>query len=253
MTESQKAQAIRVMLVDDHRTLLWGLEKLVQGQSPKMAVVGTAENGDDAVEMASRLRPDVVLLDLDLCGRSTVEIIPALMSNGVSRVLVLTACREPAVLDEAVMRGARGVLHKGANADQVLKAIDRVHHGELWLDHERLGRVFVEMINPRPALENKTRLSELAELTARELTIVRTVVDQSGAPNKVIAARLFISEHTLRNHLTSIYQKLGVSNRLELYVHAIRHGLGGAQDESGPQSGNLRMSQRAFGDRPQAR
>lgn len=252
MAQYQKAGAIRVMLVDDHRTLLWGLEKLIHGQSPRMEVVGTAEDCDDALAKSSLLRPDVVLLDLDLCGRSSVEIIPALASNGVSRVLVLSACREPAVLDEAVLRGARGVLHKGANADQVLKAIDRVHHGELWLDQERLGRVFVEMIHPRP-VENKPQVAAADELTVRERTILRTIVDQSGAANKVIAARLFISEHTLRNHLTSIYQKLGVGNRLELYVYAVKHGFGGAPDEPVAAPEKPRTPNRASGDRLQAR
>src|SRR5690606_22717393 len=102
MAEPQ-TQPIRVMLVDDHRTLLWGLERLIQGQSPKMEEVGTAEDCDTAVVEAGRLQPDVVLLDLDLRGKSSVNIIPALLSNGVSRVLVLTAWREQAVLDEAVL------------------------------------------------------------------------------------------------------------------------------------------------------
>ena len=240
---------IRVMLVDDHRTLLWGLERLIQGQSPKMEVVGTAENCEDARVACSRLRPDVVLLDLDLCGTSSVEIIQALMANGVSRILILTACREPAELDEAVLRGARGILHKGANADQVLKAIDRVHHGELWLDHERLGRVFGEMMNPRSALATESPLNGVASLTPRERKILATIVEESGAPNKAIAMRLFISEHTLRNHLTSIYQKLGVGNRLELYVYAVRHGLGEAADPPRQQS-DWRSPDRTIAGRP---
>lgn len=235
--------SIRVMLIDDHQTLLWGLEKLIQGQKPRMEVAGVARSCAEALTKIAGLVPDVVLLDLDLNGECAVDIIPALLSAPASKVLILTAGCEQDVLDMAVLRGARGVLHKGEPAEQVLKAIEKVHLGELWLDHQRLGRVFCEMIDPKPAQPADADAARAATLTARERDIVRIVVQASGASNRAIAQRLFISEHTLRNHLSSIYQKLGVGNRLELYVYATRHQLAGpptSQDPHMPAAGRSR-------------
>ena len=221
-------KSIRVMLVDDHHTMLWGLEKLIQGEQPRMIVVGSANNCADAREMAVKLVPDVILLDLDLGGENALDHLPAMLANGVSRALVLTAERRQSILDQAVLHGARGVLHKTASADLVLKAIEKVHHGELWVGHELLNRVLGMLTKPavKPGVDPEKQ--KIATLTPKERKIIDTIVHESGASNKVIAQRLFISDHTLRNHLTSIYQKVNVSNRLELYVYAVKHGLGSA-------------------------
>ena len=219
-------KTIRVMLVDDHKTMLWGLAKLIEGESARMEVVGTASNCEEALAQIGQLAPDVILLDLDLGGKSSIDILPALLANGVSRALILTGTREQATLDQAVLHGARGVMRKDASAEQVLKAIEKVHQGELWLDQEMLGRVFGEFMHPTPTHKPDPETEKNATLTAKERKIVDTIVEGSGALNKTLAERLFISEHTLRNHLTSIYQKLGVSNRLELYVYAVKHQFG---------------------------
>ncbi len=219
----QSKTSIGVLLVDDHRTMLWGLERLIQGRAPEMVVIGTAENCDEALEKSHRLLPDVILLDLDLAGRCTLDILPELTPNASTRVLVLTAGSEVAILDAAMMKGARGVLHKTTSAELVLKAIEKVHAGELWVDHERLERLFMGIAGTQHRHSQDPELRKVESLTVRERRILQAMVDESGAPNKAIAARLFISEHTLRNHLTSIYQKLQVANRLELYVFAARH------------------------------
>ncbi len=235
-------KTIRVMLVDDHRTMLWGLEKLIQGERPTMEVVGVARSCEDAVAKAQLLVPDVILLDLDLGGKSALDILPALLSNGSSRALILTAERTQAILDLAVLHGARGVLCKDAEAEQVLKAIEKTHQGELWLDHGTLGRVFGEFMSTKTAHKLDPEQDKKATLTARERKIVQAIVEESGASNKAIAQRLFISEHTLRNHLTSIYHKLDVGNRLELYVYAVKHQLGtlperGSKNTAAPPAG----------------
>ena len=217
------ASNIRVLLVDDHRTMLWGLERLIQSKGGSMTVVGTAETCEEALDRVHSLQPDVALLDLDLNGRSSLEVLPALTSSGSCRVLILTAWQEEAKLDAAMLKGAHGVLHKTESAEQVLKAIEKVHQGELWVDHARLSRLLKGMTAPKPAVARDPEAARLDSLTLRERKIVQTLVDESGASNKAIAARLFISEHTLRNHLTSIYQKLEVANRLELYVFASQH------------------------------
>jgi DNA-binding NarL/FixJ family response regulator len=219
---------ISVMLVDDHQTMLWGLSKLIDGQSPRMKVVGTATSCEEAVDQVGRLVPDVIVLDLDLSGRSALEILPSLLSNSVSRALILTGERQQKTLDQAVLGGARGVLCKDASAEKVLEAIEKLYLGELWLDGDTVGRVFAEFMQAKKPARMDGEAEKQSALTAKERKIICTIVEANGASNKALAARLFITEHTLRNHLTSIYQKLGVANRLELYVYAVKHQLGKA-------------------------
>jgi DNA-binding NarL/FixJ family response regulator len=223
--DSQEAGggAIRVLLVEDHQTMLWGLQKLIDAEHPRMAVAGTARTCPEALDAAARLAPDVILLDLDLGGVSMVDFLPELLANGQSRALVLTAERHSETLDQAVRRGARGILHKEVPAEQVLKAIEKIHRGELWFDATTMDRVFGQLLRARSA--PKPAPAPHASLTARERAIVSAAVQHSGSANQEVAERLFISEHTLRNHLTSIYRKLNVNSRLEMYVYAVRHGL----------------------------
>lgn len=214
---------IRVLLVDDHKTMLWGLAKLIEGATPAMEVVGTAANCDQACAEADRLRPDVILLDLDLDGRNSVDILPGLLANGVSRVLVLTGSRDAAMLDQAVIGGVRGVMRKDAPPELVVKAIEKIHLGELWIDHDTIGRVFGQLLKPGAERRPDPESDKLATLTAKERKIIEAIVDGSGSSNKDLGQKLFLSEHTVRNHLTSVYQKLGVGNRLELYVYAVKY------------------------------
>jgi DNA-binding NarL/FixJ family response regulator len=215
------ATPIRIMLVDDHKTMLWGLEKLIEGAGAALLLVGTAHNNDSALREASRLRPDLIVLDLDLEGRSSLEVLPQLLQDSGARVLILSGNRDQTLLAQAVKLGARGVLSKEAPAEQVLKAIERVHAGEMHLDASLMGALLAQ---PAPAKADP-EAARIATLTPKERKIVAIVVESNGAANKELAARLFIAEPTLRNNLTSIYQKLGVANRLELYVYATRHGL----------------------------
>lgn len=220
-----KKNTIRVMLVDDHQTMLWGLTKLIENEKPRMEVVGTARTCEEALSQIAVICPDVILLDLDLGGTSALEILPGLVLNPATRVLIFTGERQQAILDIAVFQGARGILRKDASAEQVLKAIEKTAEGEIWLDKETLGRVFSKFISPKIIPKNDPEAEKQASLTTRELKIIYAVVESNGALNKALAQRLFISDHTLRNHLTSIYQKLGVSNRLELYIYATKHQL----------------------------
>ena len=219
-------QTIRVVIVDDHTTMIWGLSKLIEGEQPRMQVVGTAQTCEEAIKQVAELLPDIVLLDLDLDGMSGIDIIPALVAHPATRVLVVTGERRLSVLDIAVQRGARGILRKDATASQVIKAIEKTHQGELWLDRETLGRVFSGFMNPSSVQKVDAESIKHTTLTLREKKIIKMVVEGRGALNKTLAERLFISEHTLRNHLTSVYNKLSVNNRLELYVYAVKHGLG---------------------------
>ena len=220
------APPIRVMIVDDHPTMLWGLEKLISGEHPRMEVVGTACNAEEAFTHIRTVVPDVVLLDLDLDGQNGLDLLPALLVNPATRVLILTGERQQSVLDQAVQKGARGILHKNTSAHQVLKAIEKTHDGELWLDRGTLGRVFSEFRDASTAEKMDPDAEMRASLTVRERKIIDMVVKGQGASNNELAERLFISPHTLRNHLTSIYSKLNLGNRLELYVYAVKHQMG---------------------------
>ncbi len=216
------------MIVDDHPTLLWGLEKLISGEQPRMEVIGTASNAEEAFTQIRSVVPDVVLLDIDLDGQNGLDLLPALLVNPATRVLILTGERQQSVLDQAVQKGARGILHKNASADQVLKAIEKTHEGELWLDRSTLGRAFSDFRNSSAAAKPDPDAEIRASLTGRERKIIHMIVEGQGASNNELAERLFISPHTLRNHLTSIYSKLNLGNRLELYVYAVKHQMGEA-------------------------
>ncbi|WP_312511774.1 response regulator transcription factor [Massilia sp.] len=215
---------IRILLVDDHKTMLWGLERLIQAEGPGFELVGSASDGIEARTLCADLKPDIVLLDLDLKGSSSLEFLPALLENGVSRVVILSANRDQATLASAVKLGARGVVSKEAPTEDVLLAVKKVHGGELWLDQSLMQALLGQLVTPA-APKVDPEAGRIGSLTAREREVVKLIVQGNGALNKDLAERAFISERTLRNHLTTIYQKLDVANRLELYVYATKHGL----------------------------
>ncbi|HSQ05448.1 MAG TPA: response regulator transcription factor [Burkholderiales bacterium] len=215
--------AIRVLLVDDHRSVLWGLRKLIDGEQPLMHVVDEATCRDEAFN-GLRYDPDVILLDLDLNGESGLDMVHPLRERSHARVIILTGMRDSALCEQAVMQGAAGLVRKCEPAEVILKAIAHVHAGELWLDRSTAGRVFASLS------AHGTRTAAVPDspeslLTARERRIVAAVVQHKGAPAKVIADALNISGHTLRNHLASIYAKLGIHRRLDLVLYAMEHGL----------------------------
>lgn len=221
---SESECTIRVMLVDDHQTMIWGLTKLVESARRRMEVVATALDCESALNTRQLAQADVILLDIDLGGECSVDILPAMVQRSDARIIMLTGMRDKTMLDLAVLRGARGILRKDAEADTVLKAIEKVHEGELWLDRETLARVFGKMTG-KPARRSEAE-SLHATLTQKELKVIGALVECGGLHNRELAKRLFVSEHTLRNHLSAIYQKLNVANRLELYVYARQHKLG---------------------------
>ncbi|WP_137174035.1 response regulator transcription factor [Massilia sp. HP4] len=214
---------IRILLVDDHKTMLWGLERLIQAEGDAFQLVGSASDGIEAKALCAEFQPDIVLLDLDLKGSSSIEFLPALVENGRTKVVILSANRDQATLAAAVKAGARGVVSKEAPTDDVLAAVRKVHGGELWLDQSLMQALLGQLVAPAPKADPEAQ--RIASLTAREREVIGMIVQGKGALNKDLAERAFISERTLRNHLTTIYQKLEVANRLELYVYATKHGL----------------------------
>jgi len=217
---------IRILLVDDHRTVLWGLERLIETANPPMAVVGQATTRAELFEVVTCANPDVIVLDLDLNGENALDSLEELGDRTPARVLVLTSTSDPDVHQQAVMQGARGVVHKQEAADVLLRAIEKVHAGEIWLDRNSLGRVVHALSRGQ---KSDPEAAKIASLTPRERHIIATVLREKGARNKVLAEKLHISEHTLRNNLTAIYSKLEVGGRFELYLYASTHRLPLAQ------------------------
>lgn len=201
----------------------WGLEQLLRGAHPQFETVSTASSVAESLPLLERQAPDVVVLDLD--GTEGPESIADLQSRTRAKLLVLTASHDLALLDRVVMAGVRGVVKKCEPPQILIKAIEKVHEGELWIDRGAAGRIFLEMARQKAAQRNDPQKSKIATLTSRERQTIAAVAGDASAPGKVIASRLCISEHTLRNHLTSIYSKLGLSSRLDLYAYATRHSL----------------------------
>jgi two-component system, NarL family, nitrate/nitrite response regulator NarL len=222
---SPSAACIRVLIVEDHLTVLWGLERLVESAGGGMIVVGKATSAEEAIRLAAEIRPDVVLFDIGLADRDGIEAIPELIGCSGARVLVLTGERSTEVRERAVLAGACGVVGKEDPPGNILRAIEKVWQGELWLERSAAGRVFMQLARNHRGDGARENVPPLRLLTPREREIVRFV---SGAPAltlKAIAGMHHMSESTLRNHLTSIYEKLHVASRLELYVYANKHAL----------------------------
>jgi len=219
---SEGSTAIRVLLVDDHRTVLRGLEWLINAEQPQMEVCGSATTIAEAMRICVEQKPDVVILDLDLGDDDGSHAIPELARHAA--VLVLTGLRDVETHHAAVAAGARGVVAKESEPDLILKAIRKVHAGEIWLDRLGMQKVFSSLVagtaTPKPPQD-----SIVASLTPREREIINVLSANAGAPAKQVASLLKISEHTLRNHLTSIYDKVGVASRLGLYEFAQKHRL----------------------------
>ena len=219
---SASQKPIRILLIDDHQSFLWGMVKLIESENTTMTVIGTAADVSEAVVVAQREQPDIILLDIDLNGVNSLDSLPLLREVTSAVVLILTGVRDPEIHDRAVFSGARGVVQKEAPAELILKAIRKVYEGEIWLDRAATARVFGKLLDhsDNPVSPDATKI---ASLTLREREIIDVIIQQGRSTNKQIAGHLNMSEHTLRNHLSSIYSKLEVENRLELAMYAVKH------------------------------
>lgn len=205
--------SIRVAIVDDHPSITWGLERLIASEAPRMQSVGVAHTLQDALELLLSTPADVVLLDLDIDGHSGLDLIVRLKGSNL-RFLAFTGVRDERVVDAAIRAGARGVVSKHAQPETLIRAISRVHDGELWLDRAKVGRLVDNLREPARAID------PFGRLTPREREIVALMVTRSDAPSKRLADELGITESTLRNALSVIYSKVGIGNRLQLFALA---------------------------------
>ena len=214
---------IRLFLIDDHPTVVWGLERLIESESPRMTVVGKSHTVGAAVPLVTQTNPDVILLDLDLGQEDGIVAIPQLLSACAAKILVLTGVRDPTAHESAIRAGALGVVGKEVAPAELLRTIERVYRGELSIDQRTTERLLARMSGAATQPKRNPDQERIATLTARERDIVMSLMDQPQRPLKTVAASLGISERTIRNHLSSIYEKLGVSGRLDLYVFSSKH------------------------------
>jgi DNA-binding NarL/FixJ family response regulator len=171
------ASAIKVFLVDDHLTILWGLERLIESATPGMAVVGQASNRAELFARVPGASPDVILLDLDLNGEKALDFLEELNQQSPARVLVLTGTSDPLVHQQAIIQGARGVIHKQEPASTILRAIERVHDGEIWLDRHSVGHVLQALSRGQKA---DPEASKIAALTPKERHIIDMLMNEKG-------------------------------------------------------------------------
>ena len=221
-----RVQSIRVVLAEDHGITLWGLQRLIDASRPRMEVVGTASSRRELLQHWALAEADVIVLDLDLGGENAAGFMAELQQHSKAHVLILTGSDDAGRHRAAVLEGARGVLHKSQSAETILRAIEKVHAGEVWLEPGLLGDVLGRLTGRRSeAPSTDPHAARIASLTPREREIVTALVAHAGAKQLVLADALGMSEHTLRNHLTTIYAKLQVRGRLELHLYATKHGL----------------------------
>jgi two-component system, NarL family, nitrate/nitrite response regulator NarL len=215
--------AIRVLLVEGHALTRAGLRMIIDKEKG-YNVVGEAGSSAEAVSLAATLRPDVVLIDLDPGGEDALAFVEALRAAAVpARILVLSGRHDADLHRRAVRMGVRGIVAKGNPAVALLKSIRKVHEGELWLDRAFTAELITEMADRESGRARAPERPGIDSLTAREREVVALVAE--GLKNKEIAARLFVSDITVRHHLTSIFSKLDLPDRLALVIYALRHGL----------------------------
>ena len=214
---------IRILVVDDHEIIRQGLCLLLK-REPNLEVVGEAGKTIDAFEVVAREDPNIVLLNTDLNDEEAFDFLQRLHAAAPNaRILVLTAKRDSASHDRAVLLGAMGIVLREDAPGTLVRAIERVCAGEVWLDRSAMGRVFAQMSSNSKIRKVDPEAAKAASLTEREREVVALIGE--GLRNREIADRLFISETTVRHHLTSIYSKVDITNRLKLIIFAYRQGL----------------------------
>ena len=216
---AQPKKTIRVLMADDHVIFRTGSRKLLEAEKD-IEIVGEASNGGDCIKMLAKLKPDILLLDLRMPDKDGLAVLEEVNFDHLpTRVVVLTAAEDDRDVVRAMRLGARAVVLKQSATELLVKSIRKVQGGEIWLDNRMTAEVmkaFSKSADGGPRRE-KPLLSD------REKEIVQLVAQ--GYRNKEIGERLFISEQTVKNHLHNIFDKLGVSDRLELALYAIHHRL----------------------------
>ncbi len=211
--------ALRILIVDDHEVVRLGLRALLCSQ-PDFVVVDEAGSADDAIRKVQQHRPDVVVMDIRLPGTNGIEACRQIKEvYPETQVIMLTSYAEDAMLFDAISAGAAGYVLKQVGSHDLVRAIQCVGRGEALLDPSVTQRVLARV---RMATRQE-QAAAFAELTEQEMKVLHLVSE--GRTNKEIARALYLGEGTVRNYVSSILAKLGLTNRAEAAAYAVRHGL----------------------------
>lgn len=209
----------RIIIVDDHEVVRLGLKALLD-RHPEFEVVGEAGTAKEAVEQVARHRPEVILMDIRMPGASGIDACEEITRDyPETKVIMLTSYAEDEMLFSAIRAGASGYVLKQIAGDELIRAIEAVSRGEALLDSAVTQRVFQEV---RRAVKEE-EASAFANLSQQERHVLLLVSE--GKTNREIAKLLFLGEGTVRNYVSSILSKLGVSNRAEAAAYAVEHNL----------------------------
>jgi two-component system, NarL family, nitrate/nitrite response regulator NarL len=219
---SETPQSVRILVADDHPIFRDGLRKLLEAESD-FQVIGEASDGGEAIEMAQQLKPDILLLDLSMPRVPGLEAVRELRNSVEAiKIILLTAAIDREQIVDALHHGVRGVVLKESATQLLLKSIRCVMSGQYWVGRESVSDL-VRIIRDLTAIPEQGTRKRSYNLTPRELDIISAIVD--GYTNKDIAEKFSIAEQTVKHHLGNIFDKLGVSNRLELALFAVNHHL----------------------------
>jgi two-component system response regulator NreC len=219
--KSSKARTIRILLVDDHEVVRGGLRMLIENQKD-MVITGEASTGQEALQLAETLQPDVILMDITLPDLSGIEATRRLLQTGCqSKIIALTIHEDEQFFFEMLQAGACGYVPKRAAPEDLINAIRMVDRGEVYI-YPLLAKLLVDDFLQRTSQESATKAT-MDDLTPREQEILVALAD--GESNEEIAAKLYISKHTVARHRENLMRKLELHSRSELVKYAIRKGL----------------------------
>jgi len=215
-------EKIRILIAVGHKLFQEGLRLILKAEET-FEIVGMVNNGLQAIDVISDLKPDIIILDIFLPEVSGIEVLASIKQKSPDTMaLMITHARDEQAIIKAIRAGAKGYLSRNTNISEIIKAIQVVHQGEFWVQRKLVNRFingdFMSEISAEDSRQNK-----LDTLTPREQDVLRALV--KGSTNKEIANELFISEKTVKSHLNQVFKKLNVSRRLEAILSAIKTGL----------------------------
>ena len=212
---------ITILIVDDHALLRQGIRKVLEFESD-LSVIGEAGDGEEAVKMALELKPDVVLLDVNMPKKNGLEVTKELRQlNSSSKIVLLTIHDDEHYVIEVIKAGATGYLLKDIDPGMLIKAIRSVHGGDSFIYPTLARRLFYDAgPSDKPSEPVRVRGSQ-DSLTVREVEVIKLI--GQGLSNQEMAQKLYLSEKTVKNHLTNIFRKINVSDRTQAVIYAIRN------------------------------
>ncbi len=223
---------VKILLLGDYSIFRSALGLFLEAEG-RLKVVGEASDTEKAVEIIAIEKPDLIMVDLPDYGGK--DLMPFLQSVRIP-VLMLVGRHDIDLYQQCLRIGISGIIQKEESSETLFKAIEKVHQGEIWFDRTIMGETIRQLLDEKEFLHENPKAHITNGLTLREKEVVELIC--KGMKNKLIAEKLFITETTVRHHLTSVFNKLEINSRLELVVYAFKNGLVGAPKANGSISGN---------------